>query len=249
MQLHLIRSATLRLTYNDHLLLIDPDLAPKHSRPPLVKKEDNPTADLPCTPQEAVTGIERLIVSHLHRDHWDAVAQEVVPKDVPLYCQPGDEEIISGQGFTHVEALQDRAEWGGITFIRTPGQHGSGIWAERMGNVMGFILRAEGEPTVYWTGDTIFYDPVYTTIRQHQPDVIITHSCGALFEENSPIVMDTKQTVAVCRAAPNAKVVAVHMEAFDHSTVTRAQLRAHADAGGISPDRLLIPDNGQILTL
>jgi hypothetical protein len=55
------------------------------------------------------------------------------------------------------------------------------------------------------------------------------------------IVMDAAQTVAVCRAAPNSTVIATHMEALDHATVTRAALRAYAEAHGVRPKKLLIP--------
>ncbi len=53
--------------------------------------------------------------------------------------------------------------------------------------------------------------------------------------------MDAAETVAVCQSAPWATVVAVHMEALDHATVSRADLRAAAEAAGIAPTRLLIP--------
>lgn len=58
--------------------------------------------------------------------------------------------------------------------------------------------------------------------------------------------MDAEQTIAVCRAAPNSTVIATHMEALDHATVSRAELRQQADAAGI--DNLLIPADGETLT-
>ena len=63
------------------------------------------------------------------------------------------------------------------------------------------------------------------------------------------IVMDAAQTVAVCRAAPNSTVIATHMEALDHATVTRAALRKYAEAQGIGPEKLLIPLDGEKITL
>ncbi len=104
----------------------------------------------------------------------------------------------------------------------------------------GFTLEAEGEPSIYWTGDTVLYPPVADTIAAAKPDVIFTHSCGARWDGDL-IVMDAAETVAVCQSAPWATVVAVHMEALDHATVSRADLRAAAEAAGIAPTRLLIP--------
>ena len=105
-----------------------------------------------------------------------------------------------------------------------------------MGDASGFVFEAENEPTVYWAGDTIWCEAVAETIHRTQPDVIITHSCGAMWGDHVLIVMDAAQTVAVCRAAPNSTVIATHMEALDHATVTRAALRKYAEAQGIEPE-------------
>ena len=247
MKLQLIRSATLKLKYGGRVILIDPCLAAKHDYDPLVGKSRNPIVDLPCTPEEVIEYVEMVMVSHLHRDHFDQAAWERLPKDLPLYCQPGNEEVIKGKGFTDVRVLHDHADWEGIRIIRAPGQHGTGIWAEKMGQVSGFVFQATGEPTVYWSGDTIWYEGVKKSIQDYQPDMIITHSCGAEFETNSPIVMDAEHTVAVCRAAPDAVVVAVHMDAYDHSTISREDLRAYATAQGITVEQLRIPDDGETL--
>ena len=69
-----------------------------------------------------------------------------------------------------------------------------------------------------------------------------------MWGDNVLIVMDAAQTVAVCRAAPNSTVIATHMEALDHATVTREALRKHAEAQGIEPERLLIPLDGEKIT-
>jgi predicted alpha/beta hydrolase family esterase len=100
---------------------------------------------------------------------------------------------------------------------------------------------------LYWAGDTIWYARVEQVLAEKQPEIIVTHSCGATWKGSAPIVMDAEQTVAVCAAAPNSKVVAVHMEALDHATVSRAELRAYANAHGISAEQLFIPADGETL--
>jgi hypothetical protein len=116
-----------------------------------------------------------------------------------------------------------------------------------MGPASGFIFQAAHEPTVYWTGDTIWNDTVADLIRRTQPQIIITHSCGAVWGEQVLIVMDAAQTVAVCRAAPGSIVVATHMDALDHATVSRDALHHYAAASGIRPEQLLIPGDGETL--
>jgi L-ascorbate metabolism protein UlaG (beta-lactamase superfamily) len=249
MELQLIRNATMRLRYNGRLLLLDPFLSPKHAIRSFAGISPNPTVDLPLTPAEVVADVETVVVSHLHSDHFDEVAQNLLPKDLPLFCQPGDEKTIEEKGFTAVLPISNSITWQGITISRTPAQHGTGQWAERMGNVSGFIFRAKGEPTIYWTGDTILYEPVTETIKMEKPDILITHSGGAHFGDNSIIVMDIAQTIAVCEAAPAATVIAIHLEALDHCPTTRAALRQTADRHHIPAHRLLLPADGETLSL
>jgi L-ascorbate metabolism protein UlaG (beta-lactamase superfamily) len=113
---------------------------------------------------------------------------------------------------------------------------------------MGFSLEAAGEPSIYWAGDTVLYPPVAEVIRDTNPDIIVTHSCGARWDGDL-IVMDAAETVAVCESAPGATVIATHMEALDHATISRSDLRQAAAAKGISPSRLLIPADGETLVL
>jgi L-ascorbate metabolism protein UlaG (beta-lactamase superfamily) len=251
MQLQLIRNATLKLTYADHTILIDPDLAAKHSRPSFTGRSLNPMVDLPLPIAEIVAGVELLIASHLHRDHFDAI--ESIPAALPVLCQPGDEARITERGFTHVTPLADALEWGGIRLARTAGQHGTGAVGRMMGAVAGFVFAAPNEPTIYWAGDTILYDQLYAIIERYQPNVIITHSCGARWPDDSGerqlIVMDAQQTVALAQAAPASIVIATHMEALDHATISRAELRAAADAASIPASRLLIPSDGEELRI
>lgn len=248
MQLQLIRSATLRLRYGDQSILIDPMLAAKHTMPTYAGISPNPLVELPCPPEAVVTGIDMTIISHLHSDHFDPAAQQALPKDTIIFCQPGDEDRITRKGFTLVTPVAESIQLGEITLTRAPGQHGAGKVLDDMGVVSGFVLQADGEPTVYWAGDTIWYDGVRETIARFSPDVIITHSCGAKWGGGALIVMDAAQTIAVCQAAPRSMVVAVHMESLDHATVSRADLRAAAEAARIRAEQLLIPLDGETLS-
>jgi L-ascorbate metabolism protein UlaG (beta-lactamase superfamily) len=250
MHLQLIRNATLRLRYAGRTILIDPDLAARHSRPSFTGRSPNPMVDLPLPMEKIVAGLDLLIVSHLHRDHFDAVGP--IPTALPIICQPGDETRIAERGFTQVTPLANTLDWGGMRLMRTPGQHGTGAVGRLMGAVAGFVFAAPGEPTIYWAGDTILYGEIVAVIERHQPNIIITHSCGARWPdehgERQLIVMDAAQTIALAQAAPSSTVIATHMEALDHATVSRAELRAAADAAGIPATRLLIPADGEELS-
>ena len=247
MQIQLIRSATLRMTYDNRVFIIDPYLAPKHSQEPLIGKSRNPLVDLPYPPEDILANIEMALISHLHPDHFDSLAQQLLPRDIPLYCQPGDQHQIKEAGFSNIMIVDGSVNWHGLTITRTPGQHGNEVWSTRMGSVSGFIFRADNEPTIYWAGDTIWYEAVQQIVLETEPDIIITHSSGASFEDGHPIIMDEQQTMEVCRTAPQSIVIATHMETFDFDTVSRKDLRALAEAEAIESRQLLIPADGETL--
>ncbi|MNT60177.1 Beta-lactamase superfamily domain protein [compost metagenome] len=115
-----------------------------------------------------------------------------------------------------------------------------------MGTVSGFVIEAPGAPSVYLAGDTIWCPEVAQTIERHQPEVVVVNAGAAQFEFGGPITMTATDVAAVCRAAPKAHVVAVHMDAINHCRLTRQALRAHLDQEGLS-ERVLIPADGETL--
>jgi len=248
MQIRLIRSATMRLVYAGRVIITDPYLAARHAMPSYTGASPNPLVGLPIPPAEALNGVELAVISHLHSDHFDPTGKRLLPKRLPIVCQPGDAAALAASGFVNVIQASDTLTWQGISFERIEGQHGSGEVLADMGEASGFVLRADGEPTLYWVGDTIWTDTLARTIDRFRPEVIITHSGGAQWGDHVPIIMDELQTVQVCLAAPESAVVAVHMEALDHQTVTREDLRRGARAKGVADDQLHIPLDGESLT-
>jgi L-ascorbate metabolism protein UlaG (beta-lactamase superfamily) len=206
----------------------------------------NPLVDLPFSPREVIEGIDRVVISHLHSDHFDPTARQILPPTLPIFCQPGDEGELKHQGFHNITPVVDRLTIQKMSMTRTPGQHGKGKVLQAMGEVSGFVFEAENEPTLYWAGDSIWCEQVAEVIDRVQPDVIITHSCGALWDHEL-ILMDARQTVELCKAAQNSVVIATHMDAVDHATVSRDQLRAYADQNEVKSEQLLIPADGEVL--
>jgi L-ascorbate metabolism protein UlaG (beta-lactamase superfamily) len=247
MKLQLIRNATMKITYAGHTLLTDPMLSPKGAFDGFAGIARNPTVELPFPVEAILDGIAAVVVSHTHADHLDPAAIAAIPKEAPLFCQPGDQAKMIENGFHAVTPVEGSLTWEGLTLSRTGGAHGKGEILKRMGDVSGFVFQGKDEPTVYWVGDSIWCDTVQTAIETHSPDIIITHSGGATLPGHAPIIMDVEQTLAMAQAAPDAIVVAIHMEALDHCGVGRQDLRRMADDAGISQSRLMIPADGEAL--
>ena len=249
MKLTLIRSATLKLEYGGQCLLIDPAFSDKLTGPSFAGKSKNPLIDLPMSKEAIMAGVDAMIVSHIHSDHFDKAAQEYLDKSLPILCQPNEEASIRTMGFADVRPVEAHFRLGEVEIIRTYAKHGSGPVQEEMGEASGFVFKTPGEPVVYWPGDTVLCDEVRSVLAKEKPAVIITHSAGAVWGDGVKILFDEVETVEICQALPASTVVAVHLDSYDHGTVSRASLRAYASSRGIDATRLRIPADGETLIL
>ncbi|AIQ45438.1 hypothetical protein R70723_05655 [Paenibacillus sp. FSL R7-0273] len=248
MKIQLIRNAALWLEYGGLSFLIDPMLSEKGANPPIVNTANdrrNPLVPLPG-PAEQWLKPDVVLVTHLHQDHWDAAAVSLLAHNLPVLCQEGDQEKIGGQGFLNVTAVPDDKplHFQNVTLTRAGGQHGTGETGELMGKVSGFIFKAEGEPVLYLAGDTIWCGEVKEALDEHLPEVVVVNAGGAQFVTGGLITMGEQDVVDVCRYAPDAAVIAVHMEAINHCLVTREMLRDRLAEEGLL-ERVRIPIDGE----
>jgi len=249
MKIQLVRNATMKINYAGKTILADPMLSKKGEIQSFAGIAPNPTIELPISVGEIINGINAVLVSHTHPDHFDKAAIDALSKQLPVFCQKPDENMLKENGFQNITVVEKQAIWENITITKTGGKHGSGEILQMMGEVSGFVLQAAGEPTVYWVGDAIWGEEVELAIKTHNPDIIVTHSGGAVIPGFPAILMDAAETLTVLKSAPNAKVVAIHMEALDHCTVTRNSLRELANSTGIKNKRLIIPHDGETVTI
>ncbi|QCZ92630.1 MBL fold metallo-hydrolase [Salinimonas iocasae] len=255
-----IRNATLKVTYGDTTFLVDPMLADKGAYPGFENtyRSDlrNPMVTLPMPVETLLKDVDAVIVTHTHLDHWDDAAQQHIAKDIPLFVQnTTDAGLIRSQGFTDVRVLSNEDSFSGVTLHKTGGQHGSDAiysvpaLAEILGNVMGVVFEASGYETTYIVGDTLWRSDVEHAIQQYQPGVIVLNTGAAEVTgfKDDPIIMGKQDTLRAHRAAPDATIVAVHMDAVNHMTVSRKELREYVEQEGIEK-ATKIPADGETLT-
>ena len=253
MDLHFFRHATFLLNLKGGSYLIDPMLAPTQAMEPIQNSADPkriPMVELPFCDDELnriLSRIAGVIVTHTHRDHWDRHAIDLLPKNTPILCQPEDEMRIRKDGFLAVTGMQSQLSWQGLSVCRTRGQHGTGEVGMKMGPVSGVFVSADGEPTIYVAGDTIWCREVSETLRVHKPEIIIVNTGAAAFLTGDPITMTAEDVACVCRSRPPARVVAVHMEAVNHCGLTRAELKRFLEHQNLV-SQVSIPLEGDMLT-
>ena len=67
---------------------------------------------------------------------------------------------------------------------------------------------------------------------------------------DGPIIMDEKQTVEMIKeTSAKCKVIVLHMDALDHCQTSRTILRNEANHFAISHDKLIIPEDGEVVSL
>ncbi|GIP30510.1 MBL fold metallo-hydrolase [Paenibacillus sp. J23TS9] len=246
MKIQLIRNASLWLEYAGSTFLIDPMFSAQGANPPVFNTENdrrNPLVPLPF-PTENWVNPDAILLTHLHPDHWDQAAIETLDKSLPILCQPGDDAAVRAGGFTDVTELNESITFKDTTLFRTTGQHGVGEIGKLMGQVSGYVFKAEGEPTLYIAGDTIWCDDVKQALDEHRPDFTLANAGGARFREGGPIIMNEEDVVSLCRYAPYTKVAAIHMESINHCFTTRSDLNDRLHAEQLN-DRVQVPLDGE----
>ena len=234
----LSRNATILVDIGDTTFLVDPMFASPGDIPPMPdtpNDRENPLVPMP----DVELSYDAVIVTHRHPDHFDEAAKEELDADVPLFCQPEEADAFADEGFTDVRPVDDEVSFEGVTIHRTPGRHGHGELAERMGPVSGFVF--EADETVYVAGDTIWYEPVEETLDRFEPDMVVLNGGEAQFEQGEPITMGVEDTSAV-REATDATVVVVHMEAINHCLLSREELQSETED-------VRVPEDGEQIDL
>jgi len=237
MRLTLLRHATLLVEVAGRRLLVDPQLDDMGARPAIdgtPNPRRNPLVPLPLPAEEVVRGLDAVVVTHLHRDHLDETAERLLPRDVPVLCQPEDEARLLGLGLAALP-VADALDWRGLAVHRTGGRHGHGELADRLGPVSGFVLGP-----LYVAGDTVWCAEVEEAIGRHRPPAAVVNAGGARFTHGDPITMTPEDVREVAARVPT--VVAVHMGAINHCVVTRTELRAAVPG-------VRVPEDGETLDL
>ena len=205
-----------------------------------------PMCGLPMAAKDVLQGVEAYIVTHVHPDHIDMSPDGTcggpLCHDTPVWVQnEGDEAVMKRSGFANVSVLsKDGAMVSGVKVTKIAGRHGT---IEPCGPSCGIVLKAEGEPTVYLAGDTVWFDAVEQALQTYRPDVIVVNACAAYLKKNGRLIMNADDIERIRSVCPDARIIASHMDAVAHAALTRYSLRLLLEAKGL--DDVYIPDDGE----
>ena len=264
MRIKQIRNATLRVTFGGVEFLVDPWLVSKaegftFGQGPFASEVVDPAqlnivmpmCELPMPLPEVLGGVDAYVLTHLHPDHFDmasdGTAGAKLDKSVPLFVQNEREVgVMKKAGFADVRMFtDDGVTFKGVTLKRTFAKHGT---KAPCGPASGVFFTSPSESKSLWIlGDTIWCDEVAKTMAELKPDVIILNARAAQPRTYGRLIMDDTDIENVCRAAPNAIVIASHMGTVAHASLTRKTLKAALEKRGLD-SRVLMPDDGEEYT-
>lgn len=255
-----VRNATAKISYAGSVFLVDPFLAEKGAYPGFEGSPNSekriPLIDMAEPVEAVIKGVDAIILTHTHLDHWDPAAQKILPKDIPFFVQnAGDARTIREQGFTNVMVVGKNTPFEKVRISKTGGQHGTDkmysvpLMAELAGDAMGFVLQAEGCPILYVVGDTIWNSYVDLALEQYKPNVVVMNTGYAMFDgfEGSVIMGKDDVLHAYKTLSPETKIIAVHMDAVNHTTVSSNEMRDFVEKNSMK-NHVLIPHEGEVLS-
>lgn len=203
------------------------------------------------TPNELGT-VDVVLLSHdQHADNLDHTGRAYLT-EVPrvLTTQAAAKRLGGHAQGGHAQGL---APWEHVTLMKpdgrriqvtaTPARHGPAGIEPLSGDVIGFVLTLNDHPSVYVTGDTVWYDGVAEVARRFPAEIVLLFAGAAQTRGPFNLTMNTNDAIETARAFPNAIIVPVHTEGWKHFSQGPRELETSFKALGVGA-RLRLPQAG-----
>src|SRR5690606_37927577 len=96
-------------------------------------------------------------------------------------------------------------------------------------------------------GDTTWHGEVEQALAAFKPDVVVLNTGDArVLGFTGSIIMGRDDVLRAARAAPEAAIVATHMDAINHMTLSREVLRDHVPHNGLVGS-VRVPADGETM--
>ncbi len=238
-----IGNATLLIRYAGFTVLTDPNFLHRGEHVRLGYGVRSRRLTNPALEIDGLPPLDLVVLSHLHEDHWDRVAEARLARALPVATTPHAAEALHDKGFVGAQALPtwetlDCAK--GAARLRVtamPARHGPRLIASLLPPVMGSLLEFETIDgrhllRLYVTGDTLVHDRIREIrARYADIDIALLH-LGGTRVLGLPITMGGAQGVEMMRIVQPRLAIPIH---YDDYTVFRSPLsdfqEAASDAG------------------
>lgn len=138
---------------------------------------------IPSPPPSAYAETDIILISHAHRDHLSPKTLAAFPKKATILCPAPSAEYLSDLDM-HVRVLRPGQSFvfQDLTIVAVPAYHPGGrnsLRARADGRALGFIIQT-GRITLYYSGDTGYFDGLRTIGRTYRPDLALLNINGHL---------------------------------------------------------------------
>jgi L-ascorbate metabolism protein UlaG (beta-lactamase superfamily) len=167
--------------------------------------------------------IDAVLLSHdQHADNLDDAGRALLDRVPLVLTTPSGAARLGGaaQGLDRWASFELRAPAAPTVRVTgTPARHGPAGIEPISGEVTGFVVEAAGLPTVYVTGDTVYYEGVAEVARRFSPDVILAFAGAARVRGPFDLTMSANDLLDTAHAFPRARILPVHAEGWAHFTL------------------------------
>lgn len=166
-----------------------------------------------------------LLSHHEHEDNLDYSGRELVRRTPTLSTAKAGVDL--GKPVVGLDCWEEHRV-GDITVTAAPALHGPPGAEQLVGPVIGFLLEAEGAPTVYVSGDNASLELVQQIAdRFPRVDVAILFAGAARVPSiDAALTLTSTDARRAAEVLGVLQVVGLHTEDWEHFSESRAQLEA-----------------------
>ncbi|QIN79818.1 MBL fold metallo-hydrolase [Rubrobacter marinus] len=218
-----VGTATVVISYGGFRILTDPNFLHAGDHVHLGYGLTSERLTNPAIEIEDLPHIDFLLLSHLHGDHFDRVAEAKLDKTMPIVTTGHAAQYLEGKAFRPPVALdtwedvtirKEEGAWVRVTAM--PGTHAPGPLRRVLPPVMGSMLEfgEEGEEEarlrMYISGDTLIH-PELRKIPERYPevDLALLH-LGGTRVLGIMVTMDAEQGVEAMRIIDPKAAIPIH---------------------------------------
>ena len=166
-----------------------------------------------------------LLSHHEHEDNLDSAGRELVLHTPTLSTAKAGVDL--GKPVVGLDCWEEHRV-GDVTVTAAPALHGPPGAEQLVGPVIGFVLEATGEPTVYVSGDNASLGLVRQIADRFQEiDIAVLFAGAARVPSiDAALTLTSEDAAEAARILGAQRVVGLHTEDWHHFSESRAQLEA-----------------------